>query len=82
VGKDLIYLMKQNRDLLVNRYSSRGVLVVDNLELVNGKDFVDQHWTTEHYNEQGRKAIAANLAEALKKFYQKEYIRKANERTN
>lgn len=82
VGKDLIYLMRQNRDLLVNRYSRKGVLVVDNLELVSGKDFVDQHWTTEHYKEQGRKAIAGNLAEGLKNFYQKEYIHKANERTD
>lgn len=76
VGKDLIYLMRQNRDLLVDRYTRKGVLVVDNLELVNGKDFVDQHWTTEHYKERGRKAIAGNLAIGLKKFYPKEYINK------
>lgn len=74
VGKDLIYLMKQNRDFLVKRYRSKGVVVVDNLEAVNGKDFVDQHWTTEHYNERGRKVVAKNLAEGLRKIYAKEYI--------
>jgi hypothetical protein len=81
VGKDLIYLMTQNRDLLVKRYSEKGVLVVDNLELVNGKNFVDQHWTTEHYNERGRRVIADNLAKNLKQFYPKEYTDK-NEHTN
>jgi hypothetical protein len=65
-GKDLLYLMKQNRDLLVNRYGKNGATVVDNLELVNGKDFVDQTWITEHYKENGRKAIAKNLAEQMK----------------
>jgi hypothetical protein len=74
VGKDLIYLMKQNRDLLVSRYSRKGVLVVDNLELVKGKDFVDQHWTTEHYNQTGRQAAAKNLAGGLRKIYPKEYF--------
>jgi hypothetical protein len=69
VGKDLIYLMKQNRDLLVEKYTNMGVTVVDNLELLNGIEYVDQHWTTEHYKESGRKKIAKNLAEHLKKFY-------------
>lgn len=78
VGKDLVYLMKQNRDLLVNRYTQKGVLVVDNLEAVNGKDFVDQHWTTEHYKEKGRRIVARNLAEGLKKIYPKEYINQKN----
>lgn len=74
VGKDLIYLMLQNRDLLVSRYSQKGVIVVDNLKSVNGKDFVDQNWTTEHYNERGRRTIAKNLADGLKKIYPHEYI--------
>jgi hypothetical protein len=73
VGKDLIYLMHQNRDLLVKRYTSKGVLVVDNLEKVKGKDFVDQHWTTEHYNQRGRKLVGDELAKHLKKIYPKEY---------
>jgi hypothetical protein len=66
--------MLQNRDLLVKRYSRKGVIVVDNLNSVNGSDFVDQKWTTEHYNERGRRAVAKNLAEGLRKIYPHEYI--------
>jgi hypothetical protein len=78
VGKDLIYLMRQNRDLLVKRYTQKGVLVIDNLEAVEGKDFVDQNWTTEHYKEKGRRIVARNLAEGLKRIYPKEYINQTN----
>jgi hypothetical protein len=49
VGKPLTFLMKQNRDVLVNRYRSMGVTVVDNLESVAGYNYLDQEWTTEHY---------------------------------
>ena len=73
VGKELIYLIKQNRDLLVTRYSKMGATVVDNLECVNDSDYIDQNWTTEHYKETGRKTIAKNVAEALKPFYAKNY---------
>lgn len=66
VGKDLVFLMKTNRDFLVKRYTGMGVKVADNLELVDGKDFIDQSWTTEHYNARGRMIIARNLARTLK----------------
>jgi len=66
VGKDLVFLMKTNRDFLVKRYTGMGVKVADNLELVEGKDFIDQGWTTEHYNARGRMRIARNLAQTLK----------------
>jgi hypothetical protein len=69
VGKELIYLIKQNRDLLVKRYNRNNVIVVDNLEVVENSDYIDQTWTTEHYAEFGRKTIAKNVAECLKKFY-------------
>ncbi len=62
VGMELVSLMKQNRDLLMKRYNRNGVIVVDNLELVNGKEFCDQDWTSEHYNQIGRIVIAANVA--------------------
>jgi hypothetical protein len=78
VGKDLIFLMKQNRDLLVDRYSKMGVIVVDNLELVNDKEFIDQNWTTEHYKENGRKIIAKNLAEKMKKIYPANFVNRLN----
>jgi hypothetical protein len=65
VGSNLVWLMRKNRDFLVERYSKKGVLVVDNLEVVAGEDFTDQNWTTEHYTERGRRAIAKNAADAI-----------------
>ena len=74
VGKDLMFLMKQNHDYLMNRYGNlEGVTVVDNLNLVRDVNFIDQDWTTEHYYEEGRRIIAANVAEAIKAFYPEDY---------
>ena len=74
VGKDLMYLLKQNHDYLLNRYGHlEGVTVVDNLNLVRDVDFIDQDWTTEHYYEEGRRIIAGNVAEALKAYYPDQY---------
>lgn len=69
VGRDLVFLIKRNRDLLIKRYNKNGVIVVDNLDLVCGYDFIDQNWTTEHYNQRGRIKIAKNLANSLKQIY-------------
>lgn len=69
VGEELVFLMKQNRDLLVDRYRKMDVIVVDNLESVPGEQYIDQNWTTEHYVEAGRKTIAKNVAEAIKELY-------------
>ena len=74
VGKELMYLMKQNHDYLLNRYGNlEGVTVVDNFNLVRDVNFIDQDWTTEHYYEEGRRIIAKNVAEALKAIYPNEY---------
>lgn len=73
VGKELVFLMKQNRDYLVKRYQKNNCIVVDNLELVNGLEFTDQNWTTEHYGYRGRMIIAKNVAKALSKQFSKEY---------
>ncbi|MDO9510325.1 MAG: hypothetical protein Q7J34_01080 [Bacteroidales bacterium] len=73
-GKDLIYLMQQNRDLLVKRYTRMGALVVDNLEAVPSEQFIDSTWTTEHYAEKGRKIIAQNVAEAMRIYHPDKYI--------
>lgn len=74
VGKELMYLMKQNHDYLLDRYGHLdGVTVVDNLNLVRDVDFIDQDWTTEHYYEDGRRIIASNVAKALKAYYPEEY---------
>lgn len=73
VGNELVYFIKQNRDLLVSRYSNENVTVVDNLSLINNDEFIDQNWTTEHYSESGRRLIAKNVANALKRFYPNDY---------
>jgi hypothetical protein len=65
VGKELVYLMQQNRDYLVKRYSARGAIVIDNLEIVEPEYFIDKNWTTEHYSDKGRMKIARNVVEHL-----------------
>ncbi len=65
VGQSLVQLIRYNRDYLVKRYKAKGAIVIDNLEVVKGKDYTDQNWTTEHYNYKGRKAIADNVAQKL-----------------
>jgi len=78
VGKDLMYLMKQNHDYLVNRYGHlEGVTLVDNLNLVRDVNFIDQDWTTEHYYEEGRRIIASQVAEAIKAYYPDDYREQA-----
>jgi hypothetical protein len=75
VGKELVFLMRNNRDYLLNRYHKNNCMVIDNLELVPGKEFTDQNWTTEHYSYRGRMAIAKNLAEELKKQFIDDYVK-------
>jgi hypothetical protein len=75
VGKELVFLMKRNRDYLVKRYNKGNCKVIDNLELVNGREFTDQTWTTEHYGYKGRMAIAKNLAEGLRAQFNNSYIK-------
>jgi hypothetical protein len=73
-GKDLMFLMKRNRDYLLRRYGSLdGVTVVNNLSLVRDVNFIDQEWTTEHYYEEGRRIIADHLAQTLRNFYPEDY---------
>ena len=74
VGSDLLFLMRRNRDYLIQRYDTlEGVTVVNNLNLVRDVNFIDQDWTTEHYYEEGRRIVADHLAQALKGFYPAEY---------
>jgi hypothetical protein len=65
IGPSLTFLMYQNKDLLVSRYSKKGIVVVDNFNTIPDKYFIDTNWTTEHYSEFGRRKIAANLAKQL-----------------
>ena len=74
VGKDLMLLLKLNRDFLLQHYGNfDGVTVVDNLSLVRDVNFIDQDWTTEHYYEEGRRIIADHLALTLRNFYPNDY---------
>jgi hypothetical protein len=65
VGKELVNIMHRNKQLLIDRYHKNGVTVVNSFELVNGLDFIDQDWTTEHYNQTGRLALAKNVLKYL-----------------
>jgi hypothetical protein len=65
VGKELVYFMKANRDLLVQRYTRMGVIVIDNLETVPGKSFGEKTWTTEHYDQYGRMLVARKVARVI-----------------
>jgi hypothetical protein len=73
VGKELVILMRQNRDYLVNRYNKGWCRIVDNLESVAGKDFIDQTWTTEHYAQRGRMRVASILADSLRRDFGDHY---------
>jgi hypothetical protein len=66
VGKELHKIMQENKQLLINRYTKKGVIVVNSFELVNGKDFIDQDWTTEHYKQTGRWLLAKNVLKNIK----------------
>lgn len=76
VGKELVWIIKQNRDLLISRYHKNGVIVVDNLESVPASEFIDTNWTTEHYAQKGRRIIAKNVANGLRKFYDYKFQKK------
>lgn len=65
VGKDLTFLMNQNRVLLKKYFSRQGIKVIDNMASVKDEYFIDQHWTTEHYTEEGRQIIANSVIEYL-----------------
>lgn len=74
VGNDLLFLMRRNRDYLIQRYDTLdGVTVVNNLNLVRDVNFIDQDWTTEHYYEEGRRIVAEHLALALRDLYPNDY---------
>ena len=73
IGNDLLFFMNQYRNLLIDRYQRKGVIVVDNFNKVKDEEFIDRDWTTEHYAEKGRKIVARNVAQSLKTFYPNYY---------
>lgn len=68
VGSQLVLLMRQNRDLLMNRYNKDGVIVVDNLELVDAANFLEPYVVSEHYDQVGRLCIATNVVAKAGKY--------------
>lgn len=69
LGEPLTWMMRRNRDLLVQRYRRMGATVIDLLDLLPNEDFIDQNWTTEHYFETGRRAIADTVARTLRRLH-------------
>lgn len=73
LGKDLTFMMNSNADILMKYYERKGVLVVNNLNEVRDEQFIDQNWTTEHYDQYGRITIANNVAKEIQRYYRDEY---------
>jgi len=74
VGKELVQMIENNVTILKKYYTNRGVILVDNLNLVKDDQFIDRDFTSEHYAEKGRKAVAEKVSNALKKWYSEDYI--------
>jgi hypothetical protein len=65
----LANLMRSNADWLTRRYRHKGVDVVNLLDSLPNECFLDQDWTTEHYNEFGRRKVARLVSLSLKRQY-------------
>jgi len=65
VGDNLLELMENNRQLLIDRYTKQGAIIVDNLYNIPDSCFVDRDWPTEHYNQTGKNIIASDLAKTI-----------------
>lgn len=77
VGSDILYIIRQNRDYLLNRYGNiENVTVVDNIGDVRNGLYIDQNWTTEHYSEMGRRTVANHVAQAVSNYYPDIYVEK------
>ncbi|MFT6746829.1 MAG: hypothetical protein ACJAZ2_001173 [Glaciecola sp.] len=68
-GDELIYLIEYNRSLLIDRYETKGAIVVDNLYTVPDSCFADRNWPTEHYSKQGKEMIAKKIKEVIQERY-------------
>lgn len=63
VGNELLELMRSNAQWLSERYRGMGVTVIDNLALLGDQHFRDRDFPTEHYDQEGRRRIAASIAQ-------------------
>lgn len=67
VGHGLVELLHRNAAFIVQRYTPKGVTVVNCQGMVADADFRDRDYPTEHYRMAGRQAIAEALAQAIEK---------------
>ena len=65
VGDNLLYLMDKNREMLIERYTSKGAIVVDNMYSVPDSCFLDRGWPTEHYSKFGKRIVAKNVSNSI-----------------
>lgn len=72
VGDNLMNLIESNRRLLMDRYTKKGAIMVDNLYSVPDSCFIDRNWPTEHYNQAGKDLIASELAKVIRSLSKKE----------
>ncbi len=71
VDSDLTDLMLKNKSYLIERYSKRGVIMVDNFSEIPDSCFYERDFPTEHYSFTGRSIIADNIAKEITKFEDK-----------
>lgn len=67
VGEELIQLMIENKNELVNRYTSMGAEVVDCFSSASDSLFTERYFPSEHYNQTGRMIVASAVAACLSK---------------
>lgn len=67
VGKEIPYLLNQSADLLVQRYHSKDVQVVNCLNMLPA-DCYYEGFPTEHYYSHGKKQVANSLLQVLKEY--------------
>lgn len=66
VGDELVTLMRQQNTYIIDRYTAKGVLVVNNENLARDEDFIDRDFPTEHYGANARHAIADHIAQQMR----------------
>lgn len=67
LGKDIISIMNKNRSFLTNRYHKphENQYVLDIMDILEDDNFIDRLYPTEHYNFEGRKKVAVEIANYL-----------------
>jgi len=64
IGEDLTNLINYNRNLLHQRYGSENVTIIDNMDLLNGTEFIED-LPNSHFYYNGRKLMAKEIAKFI-----------------